>query len=776
MPMIKHIHNMKIFYICFWLLLGLMQIGYAQKTTLYGKVVSANNGEVLIGALIVDPNTQATAITDQFGRYSLETTFIGDSVSIEVLSMGYLKQKHIFTPFQKTILQNWSLVQSSQQLAEVEIEGSSNQYISENQTSGFKIAPIELKSAPSIGGEKDLLKMIQLTPGIQISNDFNSNLFVRGGDYDQNLFLLDNMPLYHVNHAGGFLSTFNADIIKSAEILKGDQSAKYGGRLSSVVNINTIDGDMNHYNYNFNLGLISSKIMINGPIVKNKASFVASFRINSPIVRYTFGAFKFLFYDANVKLNWEISKKDRIYFSFYNGYDNIGIKFGEDSVLTSNLSAGWGNLASSLRYNKVFSSKLFADFIVGYSQYKYEENSDIQFFADKKIFKNLNNQFKSQISESFLKAHFNYFINNSWSLCTGLESSLIQFEPGASVIKIQVIEEDLIQDDVSYPLTKSFENAFFIEAIGKEVYGFNFNIGLRGQWVNIKNDNFLTLQPRVFVSKSLGKLFAIKASYSRLTQNFHMVANEGGGIPVEYRLPASQFAPPSISDQVVLGATFSPKKSSYFFSIEGYYKKMDHLVTLKEGVYFTLDFRDFENILYTNGKGKSKGVEFYIRKTKGKSTGWVASTLSKTTRQFAEINNGTPYPFKFDRRFDLKIFLQRAITHRFSVSFSWAFATGNAFTLPIGSYVDINGNSILVYGPRNSFREESYHRLDVGFQYQFIIRKKINCTLDFNIVNLYNRKNPFFYYINYNGTTTPKVYVQHQFPLFPSINICFKNL
>lgn len=772
----KILFNLKRLLICLFLVFGLIQIGNSQRTTLYGMVISAISGEVIIGALIVDPFTQTTAITDQFGRYSIETEFINDSVTVEVSSMGYIKQKSIFTPFQKTILHNWTLAQSFQQLREVEIEGLLTQYVLENQTSSFKITPLELKSSPSIGGEKDLLKMIQLTPGVQISNDFNSNLFVRGGDYDQNLFLLDNMPLYHVNHAGGFLSTFNADIIKSIDFLKGDQSAKYGGRLSSVVNINTIDGDLNHFNYDINLGLISSKFMINGPIVRNKASFVVSFRINSPIVRYTFGNLIFNFFDTNVKLNWEITKKDRVYFSFYKGYDKIGIKFGEDSVLTSNLSAGWGNLASSLRYNKVFTSKLFADFIFGYTQFKYEENSDIQLFADNEIFKNLNSKFKSQIEDFFLKAHFNYFLSNSWSICAGIESAMIQFKPGTSTINALVVGEDLTQDEISYPLTKTYENSLFIETLAKEINGFNFNIGLRGEWVNIENDHFFTLQPRIIVSKSLGKLITIKASYSRLTQNFHMVTNEGGGIPVEYRLPASKFAPPSKSDQFVVGAYFSPEKSSYFFSIEGYYKKMDQLVTLKEGVYFTLDLRDFEYILYRKGKGESKGVEFYIRKTKGKSTGWIASTLSKTTRQFAEINNGTPYPFKFDRRFDLKILMQRAINHRFSVSLSWAFATGNAFTLPIGSYVDINGKPILVYGPRNSFREKNYHRLDVGFQYQFKIRKKINCSLDFNIINLYNRKNPFFYYIGYEGTTTPKLYVQYQFPLFPSINICLRNL
>lgn len=737
--------------------------------TIFGSVYDCKNNETLIGVSVFEKRSSRGTFTDSYGRYSLTIPITSDSVEISVTSVGYQGITKIFPINNQKIEFNWKMESAILNLNEVVISAEKKVPANEKQISNFKVTPIELKSLPSLSGENDLLKLLQLTPGIQYASDFNSNLYVRGGDYDQNLFLLDNMPLYHVSHIGGFLSTFNSDIIKSAEIHKGSFPARFGGRLSSVLEVHTIDGDMIKHNYNISLGFISSKIFVNGPIKKDKSSYLVSLRKNTlPLDKIFDLNSKYKFYDANIKLNYKISDRDRVFLSFYNGYDKLKMRVINDTSMNSNMNVGWGNIASSLKYNRIISARLFSNFIIGYTSYYYSEQSNVKELIQGNVVYDFSGAFNSKISESFAKTHLKYIINNNVDFLFGYDISNIHFLPGESSLFQSGNDISKIDTVKSYPKANIIDQSLFCE-LNARVYGFYLNLGLRGNIISNQDLFFPNLQPRINISRSINEQIALKVSYSVANQPFHLVTNNGGGVPVEYRIQTMKNAPPSKSKQIAVGTNFTTKNGSYEFIVEGFYRHMKDLVTLKDGVYFTLDFSSWENILETKGTGEGKGIEVMARKISGKTSGWIGATLSKSTRQFETINFGKPYPFKFDRRWEVKMLVQHQLSKKIRISSTFAFATGNAFTLPQSQMTDHDGNLIFIYGERNNFREKPYHRLDVALNYALTLRKTKG-SVDFSILNIYNRQNPYYYYTA-NEKGKPVLYQQSQFPFLPSISL-----
>lgn len=765
--------NKRSFLLCLLILPGFFSLTAQQRTgVLYGKVYDKDSQESLIGVNIRVLNHKEGTSTNAFGQYSLWLPGACDTLVVEASYLGYQTQQLKLLCLEGNQEYTWVLERDIYGLDEFIVSANRNERALEKPLSTFQVNMIELNTMPSLSGEKDLLKHFQYTPGVQLAGDFNSNLYVRGGDYDQNLFLLDDMPLYHVSHLGGVLSTFNPDIIKSATILKGGFPARYGGRLSSVVDVHTKDGDMNKHQLHGTLGLISSKLCVHGPIAREKSSYLVSARKNTiPLHWFSAIDLQYAFYDVNMKLNTLFPNDDRLFFSFYSGFDKLKLAVQEEETINSLMKTGWGNTAGSLRYNKRISPKLHTHMILGGTQYQYIEETKAELEGGESGPISLFTDFRSEIREYFGKLHIDMNISRYLQLFTGYDYAYIMYTPGVSDIK-QSGGVNTIDETRGYPSSDAHDHQLFFELDIKGLYGFACNAGIRFQHLMISDYAYSAPQPRILISRKISRNTAIKASYAGMSQHFHMLENNGGGAPVAYRIPAMKLAPPSESKQLVLGGNYTSTSGEYEIILEGFHRSLSNLVTLLQGTYFTMDFKEWEHMIYTDGVGESHGIELMLRKSKGTTTGWIAGTLSQTTRQFAEINNGESYPFRYDRRFDLKLFFQQKLGEKSSFSASWAFGTGNAYTLPQSQYRYHEGHVIFIYGEHNSSREKPYHRLDIAWQYAWALQR-IQGTFDISILNLYNRKNPYYYFTRME-MDSPVLYQQSQFPFLPSLSISFQ--
>jgi hypothetical protein len=552
--------------------------------------------------------------------------------------------------------------------------------------------------------------------------------------------------------------------------------AEYGGRLSSVVDVKTKDGDLYKHHQSVTLGMLTSKIMLEGPIFKGKAAYVASFRIN------TLPFFKMLWdmnigysmFDANIKLNYIISPNDRIYFSFYTGDDAMTYDLtGDNDSFSSDLKTAWGNTATSLRFNHIFSPRFTTNFIVGHSMYHYAENSNLQLLDRSSASEdNYSSRFTSNIADNFWVCKAHYSVSNNINIVLGYDLYYHTYQPGHSIIKQYGTNLNTINADLGYPRSDAMDHSIFTELMMNDLAGFSLNAGVRQNIFQSQKSVFTDFQPRVVLSRKITDELAVKAAYARIWQPFHLLSNSSAGVPADYRIPAMAEAPPAKSNQTSVGFSYIPDYSEYEFSIETYYKLMENLADLKEGVSFTSNYSNWPKILAVNGVGKSKGIELLARKVKGTSTGWIGATLSKATRQFDELNGGKVYPYKYDRTFDVGCFFQQQLSKRLSFSATWVFGTGLPYTIPQSQYEDIDGNSVLVYGKLNQYRQRSYHRLDVGLSYKIQNRKSIG-IIDVGIINLYNRRNPYIY-ITQSGNNRVALYEFSLFPIMPSLSYSLK--
>lgn len=757
----------------FILHMAIGDLSATNRKVISGFVLDDKTGEVLIGAVIYDLNSKTGTTTNSQGRYTLWISAECDSLVLEASYMGYATQTKNFTCNKISI--DWRLEQSQFSLTEVEISASVRK--PHNPTlSSFSVNKAELEALPGFAGEKDIIKYIQLSPGVRNTGDSNSNLFVRGGSADQNLFLLDDMPLYHVNHLGNITSTFNSDIIKSAHLYLGAFPVEYGGRLSSVVDVRTKDGDLYNHHQSFTLGVLTSKILLEGPLIKGKASYLASFRVNTlPLLKlFGFMGVDFSMYDANLKLNYILSAKSRLYFSLYTGDDAMKhATNGTNDNFTTDISTSWGNRAVSLRYNHFFTSQLQLNLIAGHSKYHYKEESNINFFNDDRevqdVFKS---SFTSSIADNFIIARSNYSLSNRVRLKAGYSYFNHIYKPGDSKIKQSGINLSNMNLDLSYPHSNSLDHSFFADLTFDELWGFGLYAGLRNHILITEEKTFHDLQPRIILSRKITNEIAMKLSYAQIWQPFHLLSNNSAGVPADYRIPSMDMAPPAKSNQSSFALSYIPEASDYEFSAEAYYKTMTNLTDLKAGVSFTIDYSDWEKILATNGIGTAKGIELLIRKVKGSSTGWIGSSLSNSTRQFPDLNDGKPYPYKYDRLLDLGVLFQQQITKKITASATWVFGTGMPYNIPQSFYEDIEGNHVLIYGVLNQFRQKSYHRLDVGLNYKKQNHKSISIW-DFSIINVYNRRNPYLYRTT-SSSSGVRLWEFSLFPILPSISYSVK--
>jgi outer membrane cobalamin receptor len=629
---------------------------------------------------------------------------------------------------------------------------------------------------PAIFGEVDIIKVLQLKPGIQSGGEGASGLYVRGGGPDQNLVLLDEATVYNAAHLFGFFSIFNPDAVKGVDLYKGDFPAQYGGRLSSVVDVKLKDGNDRKFAGSGGIGAIASRLTLEGPLVKDKSSFVLSGR------RTYFDVFTralnranrdnkeyneipdYYFYDLNAKINYDLGPKDRLFISGYLGRDKFG--FQGDNF---NFNFNWGNNAATVRWNHIFSPKVFANTSLIYSDYKYtiENKFDIFSFT-----------LGSNIRDISAKTDFYYTANANHTIRFGGQYTHHSFDIG----RLQAGSEDgTVAFNSGQGLSGSEMGAYVASELSAGPL-WRFNSGLRISGFENKGKWFGGLEPRLAARYKVSEKTSLKASASRMYQYVHLVANSGASLPTDIWYPSGRAIHPQRSDQLAGGISSLLFKGKLLLTNEVYYKWMKNQLDFRDGAQLFVNPRLEEEFVF--GKGWGYGNEIYLEKREGRTTGWLGYTLSWTYRKFDEINDGRAFFPRYDRRHDVSAVVIHEFSRRLSFTTTWVYGTGNAISLPVGRFLvqDINGSNFTVvpeYLQRNSFRMAPYHRLDLGIVWKFFPRWG-ESDLTFSVYNAYNRKNPFFIYFEevrdsqtdiISGFKAKQVSL---FPVIPSVTYNFK--
>lgn len=773
----------------------------AQNVTLSGYVYDTETGEFLIGASVYDLTSEKGTISNNYGFFSLSIPK-KEKTTLVLSHIGYTTIREIVYP-NVNLKVDFSMLSESYLLDEVELITTKEMPIEKRNEIGTLSIPVkQIKALPALGGEVDVLKALQLMPGVQSGNEGSSGLYVRGGSPDQNLVLLDDVPLYYVNHLGGFVSTFNIDAISNVKLIKGGIPAHYGGRLSSILDIRMKEGNMRKFKGSGMIGMVAAKIAIEGPVKKDTTSYMISARrmlydlIARPASKIAFNGIStgYTFYDFNAKVNHIYSDKDRLFFSAYMGNDRSIIrKKNTEGAGAFKNTLEWGNYLAAIRWNHLYGQKLFSNITLSYTRYRFLTESFNEFKNNNESFES-SRKFLSGIYDFGLKADFEYYVSSNYKLKFGGNSIYHTFKPGVTKNRQKVNGTNTLNNTVGSFDTFAWENSVYVENEIKISKRIKTNLGFRTSVYHVDNKDYLSLEPRLLVSYLFKEDLSIKSAYSKMQQNVHLLTNSGVGLPTDLWLPATNEVAPQESEQFSLGVAKSLVGGIYEFSLEGYHKKMKNLITYKEGASFLGETLNWESLIERKGKGTSYGIEFLLQKKEGKSTGWIGYTWSKTSRQFENINKGYSFPYRYDRRHDLSLVFAHQLNEKIDISSTWVYGTGNSYTLPSSKYSIVdesenfylgeynNTSEIFIYGERNANRMRSYHRLDVGINF----RKKKKWgerILNFSVYNLYARQNPYFYYIDNevdfdekgNEIEVGKTSLKQQsfFPILPSISYSF---
>ena len=782
---------------------------FAQKYTISGYVMDAASKETLIGATVFDKNSGKGCATNSYGFYTL--TLNPGEVDLQVSYVGYTQRNEAFE-LKENLTMNFALT-TNIELDEVVVEATRATVSARSpQMSVIELPVQQIKSIPTLFGEADVLKAIQLLPGVQNGSEGSAGMYVRGGGPDENLLLLDGVPVYNVNHMMGFFSVFNPDALKNVTLYKGSFPAHFGGRLSSVVDIRMKEGDMQQYHGNVSVGLISSKLNLEGPIVKDKLSFNLSFRrtYSDLLMKPALWIAKtqmeevnklkagYYFYDLNAKLNWKISDKDRLYLSFYSGDDAIYFKvknkdYAADEIQNQNflnMDWKWGNKVSALRWNHVMSQKLFMDASVNYTQYRHDLGMSI---IEEYVYQQYNNAiakdefsmaYKSGINDLTAKVDFDYTPLPNHEIRFGGNYTYHQFRPEVQSMKF--INGNITEVDTTAGSPKVFAHETALYAEDNMTLGdiFRVNAGVHYSTFTVEGKTYQSVQPRLSTSVMLASNLSLKAGYAYMTQYVHLLSNSSPSLPTDLWVPVTANIVPMNAHQVSLGAFYELPKL-FDISIEGYYKSMDNLLEYKDGASFFGSSERWDEKV-SMGKGWAYGVEFLVQRSFGKTTGWIGYTWAHAKRKFDRegmvINQGKVFPAKYDRRHDLSITVQHKFNDRFDISGTWVFSSGNCGTLGTQIYEGLVtdwGTLPAIYArERNNFRLGNYHRLDVGMNFHKQKKHGIR-TWNLSIYNAYNHQNPWVVYTDYKWEeathTEKKVLMQASlFPIIPSASYSFK--
>jgi outer membrane receptor for ferrienterochelin and colicin len=742
-----------------------------QHITISGYISDKKSGERLTAAIVYAPHLQAGAAGNTFGFYSLTIPSGTDSVELKASYIGYEEFSRKISG-DKNISLNIELTEIKE-LNEVVVSSQKDAIQQKTQMSSIDLPIQTIKSLPAFMGEPDIMKAIQLLPGIQAGNEGSSGLYVRGGSPDQNLILLDGVPVYNASHLFGFFSVFNADAIRSVEVIKGGFPARYGGRLSSVIDINMKEGDKNKIHGEGGIGIIASRLTLEGPIQKGKSSFMVSGRrtyVDVLAAPFMQGPNKggYYFYDLNGKANFTLGKKDHLYVSGYFGNDKFYVSSKSSDGLgssTSNSAIQWGNITGVGRWNHEFGPKLFGNFTTYYSQYKFVHSAD-QSSTTSGTTDAFSAKYTSGIHDLAAKYDFDYYPTPNHNIKAGIGVIAHTYTPGAQTTKgnsAGVISDTTVGEKSIF----GTETDAYIEDDVLLTSLLKANIGVHVTGFNVRSKFYNSVQPRLAFRYLINDKLSAKASFVQMNQYISLLTNSSIGLPTDLWVPSTDKIPPQLSRQVAAGLAYQ-YDAGIEVSVEGYYKTMDNVIEYKEGSSFFNSATGWEDKVEV-GKGKSYGAELFLQKKKGKFTGMLGYTLSWTNRTFANLNGGQTFPYKYDRRNDFKVAGVYALSKTIELSAEWVYGTGNATTLPIGYSLGLNGQENTIYGPRNGYRMPAYHRGDLGIKFTKE-KKRWTRSWVLGVYNVYNRQNPFFIYDDGLGNFKQV----SLFPVIPSISYQFK--
>ena len=777
--------------------LFLFPVAMLAQITISGYVEDMKLGESLIGVNVVDRAMSTGVTSNAYGFFSIKVSR-GD-VNLEFSYLGY-KTKYLSLHLEKDTVCTVKLEEDSFHVREAVVSSvkKKNQV---TQMSMERVPVSKLSQIPVIFGESDILKVIQLLPGVQGGTEGSSGMFVRGGAEDQNLFLLDDVPVYNCSHLFGFFSVFNPSMVKSVDLYKGGFPARYGGRLSSVVDVRTNDGNFNKIKGEFSIGAIASSFELDGPIKKGKTSFLISGRrtyldiLAAPFIKASNNNSDedvksgYFFYDLNAKLTHKLSNLDKIYLSAYLGRDKMYYNDNEKYTTATyssrdedNMNIHWGNVVSSLRWNHIFSESMFANTTLTYSNYRFVTD----YFSSTTQQGNstsYSQNYYSSIRDFSGKMDFYYYPSSIHSIRFGAGYTRHMFKPGVSYEKS--VDQSSNESYSSRTPKNNIgvnEMSAYIEDDIKFTPSTNVNLGLRYSGIYVQNKMYKNLQPRVSLKQKISDDLSLKASYSKMVQYVHLLSSSAIlSMPTDLWVPVTKRLSPSISHQFALGMDMALTKD-YSLNVEGYYKKMQNLIEYKEGANFMSTISNTWDDKVVLGEGQSYGIEFKLEKQAGNTTGWISYTLSKSDRTFDDLNFGKTFPASNDRRHNINIVVTHKFSEKFDIGATWVYNSGKHITLQSYEYPSYEGNDyygevVKETGGKNSYKMGDYHRLDLSANFHKKKKHGVR-TWNISIYNVYNRMNPFILSWDEKYTDTNESYLQlEQFSLFsiiPTVTYSFK--
>lgn len=767
---------------------------YAQPIQVNGFVKDLKSAEGLINAHVIEVNSGKGVITNSYGYFSLTVT--GSIVLLNISYVGYQTKN-----LQLVLHNDTSLnieMESRNEVDEVKITAKTGKIHSLKRTTGnMFLTGKELESVPGLFGERDIMKSLQLMPGIQQGRDGTSGIFVRGGDRGQNLILLDGVPVYNVNHLWGMFSVFTPEAVKSIDVYKGGFPARYGGRLSSVLDIRLKEGNMNDTRYDFTIGTIAMKTLVEGPLIKGKSSYIVSARRTYADLFYTplkrLFVYKdgenttknwdgYFFFDLNAKANFIVSETDRVYVGAYTGNDHLYMhekmekinkvssgadEYQENIQYNNKFDNSWGNFTSSVRWNKIISPKFFSNTTLTYSSYNYHfgiENALKESSVYDTIQFNENFRNESGITNYGATIDFDYYFSTDYSMKFGIKVLFNSYLPAKYESSYSALGGEKKHIVLFGDKIRTNEHLFYIENHLSLTTWLSANIGINSLIYSGEDFYDFSFQPRLLANFILNGRMTIKAGYSTMAQPLHLLVNNGASYPVDIWVPAVKEFKPSISHQLEMGIYYTTGKL-WELSTELYWKNMNGVLNYRNGESFFYLNENWESKV-TSGNGYSYGLETLLKKSKGKSTGWVGYNLSWAYRQFKDLNQGKAFPFRYDTRHRLNTVLVQQLNENIGISASWVISSGAPVTLSETAYFGetlyenvTNGGTleqysvfynpprapgkIIYYSGINNYRLPAYHRLDAGID--FSKKKKYGLRIwNISLYNLYNRNNPFF--------------------------------
>lgn len=742
---------------------------------LSGIIRDQKSGKGVTGVAVIAIDLNKSTLSDTNGLFSLQVPTIQDSTKIVFAINGYLETSRYIKNNQNNLV--IEIEEITLQLEQVTIVEDKNKIINSTQMSTSTITAKDIKNIPAFFGEPDILKILQLKPGIQSSGEGSNGIFVRGGGADQNLVILDEAPIYNANHLFGFFSIFNSDLVKSVDIYKGGFPSQYGGRLSSIIDVKLKEGNKQKFSGAGGIGLITSRLTLESPLQKGKSSiFISGRRTYAEILTRQINKSNegkidydpipdYFFYDLNLKADYYLNKNNKVFLNIYHGRDVF--QFGRRGF---SVNFNWGNTAITAKWRSAINKKLTMTNSIVYSGYDYKIKNkflDFSFFL------------QSKVSDYQFKSDFEYDFNTKNKIYFGINAIKRDFTIGR-------LQGGSSNDSVSFNagmLKSANEYAMYLGS--EHDFGARWKIsnGLRLSSTFNGNTSFLRLEPRFACRYLLNENLSAKASFTTMNQFVHLATNTGASLPTDIWYPTTRRVRPESANQYATGVNYQFGKGKYILSYEIYYKQLRNQIDFKDGARLFVNPQLEEEFIF--GRGWAYGNELYIEKKEGKTTGWISYTLAWAWRQFDEINNGLKFRPKNDRRHDISAVVVHQINKRLSISATWVYGTGSLITVPIGKTVfqGIEGTTYQVvpdYKNRNNYRMAAYHRLDLGLVYKFF-KKWGESDLTFSIYNAYNRRNPYFvYFEDVRSTTDEDLIVGFKgsqvslFPILPSITYNFK--